>query len=152
MNAYAIQGEVNELVFIAPQDSIAQMDEKGVVRISFKDSRCLITIKINARDAVEREPTMEQLQKQVQDQYPGSEIPQPMVCYSGIGSGYYFDVERATAYQSKLTTRTAFITVQGAQVELSLAAASPKFAAEQIIFRGFLGSLQMEKRVALEQR
>jgi hypothetical protein len=79
----------------------------------------------------------------VHDRFPGATVRPVGVAHVGSDLGYMFDIERMTEYNTKLTTRLAFISIPNGMLEASLTGSRYTFTSLERTFTTFLGCVQI---------
>ena len=145
--SFTLLTDEHQITFIPPYDSIVELQrEKKEVWIKYKDDRCLFKLVLSTNSPDWASPAYsDQLRQQVQDRYPDAEVGPAALCRNSCAPGSYFDIQRSTAYKTKLITRLAFVPFKGGMLEVSLSAADAKFHVQQLAMARLLNSLLVEK-------
>jgi hypothetical protein len=88
----------------------------------------------------EKEPELLQL---VHERFPGATVRSVGVAHVGRDLGWMFDIERMTEYNTRLTTRLAFVSIPDGMLEASLTGSRYSFSSLERTFTTFLGCVQI---------
>lgn len=145
--SFTLLGYKHQITFMAPQDSVVQLErEKKEVWIGYQDDRCLIKVQLSTNSpSLASTASSDQLHQLVQARYPEAEVGPAIFCYNSCSPGLFFDIQRPTAYKTKLITRIAFVPCQDGMLEVSLTASDAKFRSQLFALTGVLNSFLVEK-------
>jgi hypothetical protein len=88
----------------------------------------------------EKAPELFQL---VQERFPSATVRSVGVAHVGRDLGWMFDIERMTEYNTRLTTRLAFVSIPDGMLEASLTGSRYSFSTLERTFTTFLGCVQI---------